>query len=314
MGLSIPACLASLAALALAEGSGVPYQPMTPPAAKMSGSAKPAEPAKTAPPSFPTMTAPRPYEPLPRPRGKASAPVKPAAPAKAAEPTKTAQPPAASAATAHQPSQTLPNPAAKAPPPLKAATPAKPAAPAKTGAGKGAAGKAVAPGPTPSPSTMVYVIRRTEDAWTVMDPTAIEQVPGGPIRRAYSVTVRRNLLNGGPPQPGYVRTLNEFDCDAMKFRWRTFTIYNRFGSVVVKQDNTDPAFLALGRGGEEEDIFRTVCDGGGGGSVVAAPSLGLLVIGLMQGWDEAAMASAMAELPPAPQPKPAAKPASKPRR
>jgi hypothetical protein len=143
-----------------------------------------------------------------------------------------------------------------------------------------------------------------------MDPAAIEKVADGAIRRAYSVTVRLNLLNGGPPQPGYVRTLNEFDCDAMKFRWRTFTIYNRFGAVVVKQDNADPAFAALGRGSEEEDIFRTVCDGGGGGSVVAAPSLGLLVIGLMQDWDEAARASSIAELPP-PEPKPAAKPASK---
>jgi hypothetical protein len=189
--------------------------------------------------------------------------------------------------------------APKADPPAKVAT-AKPSTPKNTPA------KAVAPA-APSASTIVYVIRRTEDAWTVMDPAAIEKVPGGPLRRAYSITVRRNLLNGGPAQPGYVRTLNEFDCDAMQFRWRTFTIYNRFGAVVVKQDNADPAFAALGRGSEEEDIFRTVCDGGGGGSVVAAPSLGLLVIGLMQGWDEAAMASAMSELPPAPEPKPTIK-------
>ncbi len=197
---------------------------------------------------------------------------------------------------------------AKADPPAKLAT-------AKALPAKAAPAKAVAPvvtPPAPAASTIVYVIRRTEDAWTVMDPAAIEKLPGGPIRRAYSITVRRNLLNGGPPQPGYVRTLNEFDCDAMKFRWRTFTIYNRFGAVVVKQDNADPAFAALGRGSEEEDLFRTVCDGGGGGSVVAAPSLGLLVIGLMQGWDEAAMASAMSELPPAPEPKPVEKPSSKP--
>lgn len=287
MGFSLSASAFSAAALlALGEGAVVPYQPLTPPHAKMSGSAKPAEPPKTAPPSAPSMTAPRPYEPLPPPPGKASPSAKPATAAEAASP--------------------LP---AKASPPGKAATPAKPAAPSKT-----AAGKTATPAPSPSASTIVYVIRRTEDAWTVMDPAAIEKVPGGPIRRTYSVTVRRNLLNGGPPQPGYVRTLNEFDCDAMKFRWRTFTIYNRFGAVVVKQDNPDPAFAALGRGSEEEDIFRTVCDGAGGGSVVAAPSLGLLVIGLMQGWDEAAMTSAMSELPLASDPKPAAKPGSKPRR
>jgi hypothetical protein len=146
----------------------------------------------------------------------------------------------------------------------------------------------------------------------VMDPAAVEKVPGGPIRRAFSVTVRRNLLNGGPPQPGYVRTLNEFDCEAYKVRWRTFTIYNRFGAVVMKQDNADPAFKALERGSDEEGIFRTVCDGSGGGSVVAAPTLGQLVIGLMQGWDEAAMSSAMSQLPPAPLPtKPGRKPPSR---
>jgi hypothetical protein len=236
MGLSIPACLASLVAFAvLAQGgSGTPYQPMTPPAAKMSGHALPERPAKIVAP-------------------------------------------------------------AKAPPP------------AKPSAAKPATSKTAAKVPAPRPSTIVYVIRRTEDAWTVMDPAAIEEVPGGPVRRAYSVTVRRNLLNGGPPQPGYVRTLNEFDCDAMKFRWRTFTIYNRFGAVVVKQDNPETAFAALGRGSEEEDLFRTVCDGGGGGSVVAAPSLGLLVIGLMHEWDEAAMASSLADLAP-PEPKPASKP------
>jgi hypothetical protein len=175
-------------------------------------------------------------------------------------------------------------PVPKAAPPPKAKTP-----PAATPA-------------APKASTIIYVIRRTDDAWTVVDPAAVEKVPGGPIRRAFSVTVRRNLLNGGPPQPGYVRTLSEFDCEAMKFRWRTFTIYNRFGAVVVKQDNAEPAFVSLERGSDEEAIFRTVCDGSGGGSVVAAPSLGLLVIGLMQGWDEAAMTSAISQLPPAPAP------------
>jgi hypothetical protein len=279
MGLSIPACLASLVAFAaLAEGAVVPYQPMTPPHAKMSGSAKPDKPAPgERPAAVPAMTTPRPYEPLPPRLGSRPAP-------------------ATAAAAAHQPSQ--------AAAPAKASAPSKPAKAA-------ALAKTAAPG---AASTMIYVIRRTEDAWTVMDPAAVEQVPGGAIRRSYSVTVRRNLLNGGPPQPGYVRTLNEFDCDAMKFRWRTFTIYNRFGSVVVKQDNADPAFAALGRGSEEEAIFRTVCDGGGGGSVVAAPSLGQLVIGLMQDWDEAAMAGAMSELPPAAEPESTAKAASKPRR
>ena len=125
----------------------------------------------------------------------------------------------------------------------------------------------------------------------MMDPNAIERADAGSVRRTYSVTVRRNLLNGGPPQPGYVRTLNEYDCDTRRYRWRTFTIYNRFGAVVVKQDNTDPTFGPPDPGSEEDTSYRVVCEGAGGGSVVTAPSLGKLVIGLMQAWDDAAMAA-----------------------
>jgi hypothetical protein len=142
--------------------------------------------------------------------------------------------------------------------------------------------------PAPEPAAQIatfYVIRRTPDAWTVMDPAAIEKVPGGSIRRTYSVTIRRNLLDGGPPQPGYVRTLNEYDCTARRLRWRSFTIYNRFGAMVVKQDNPDPAFVLPASATEEKTSLRAVCDGAGGDSVVAASSLGQLVIGLMQAWD-----------------------------
>jgi hypothetical protein len=227
----------------------------------------------------------QPYQPLPPPLSKASSAAKPAS-----LPAKPATPPAPRANYEPQP------PPPKTSPAAKPVAPAKPVASAKT-----AAGKTATPPAAPA-ATIVYVIRRTEDSWTVMDPAAVEKVAGGPIRRTYSVVVRRNLLNGGPPQPGYVRTLNEFDCEAYKVHWRTFTIYNRFGAVVVKQDNADPAFKPLERGSDEEAIFKTVCDGAGGGSVVSAPSLGLLVIGLMQGWDEAAMTSAITQLPPTPAP------------
>jgi len=175
-----------------------------------------------------------------------------------------------------------------------AKAPAKPVA-AKPAA-KPAAG-AASTGPV-TPPAIYYVVRRTEEAWTVMDPAAVEAVPGGSVKRSYSVTVRRNLLNGGPPQPGYVRTLNEYDCQTHKFRWRTFTIYNRFGAVVVKQDNAQTDFLALDRGSEEETTFRVICEGGGGGSVVAAPSLAQLVIGLMQAWDDAAMTTSLQAIAP----------------
>jgi len=291
MGLSVPTSLASIAAtLALGGGAAAPYEPLPPPLSKSSPAEKPAPPAK--PPEFPApkpdASGYQPYQPLPPPLPKASPRAKPAAP-----PAKPATPPAPSAGA--KPYQPLPSVQA----PAKGAAAAKPIARAKAGtATKTAAGRNAAP-PAPPAAVTVYVIRRTEDSWTVMDPAAVEKVAGGPIRRTYSVVVRRNLLNGGPPQPGYVRTLNEFDCEAYKVHWRTFTIYNRFGAVVVKQDNADPAFKPLERGSDEEAIFKTVCDGAGGGSVVSAPSLGLLVIGLMQGWDEAAMTNALTQLPPA---------------
>ncbi len=179
------------------------------------------------------------------------------------------------------------------------------AAPTARPASKQAAAAPVAPPVTASNG--YFVIRRTDEAWTVMDPNAIERVDGGPLRRAYSVTVRRNLLNGGPPQPGYVRTLNEYDCEARRFRWRTFTIYNRFGAVVVKQDNADVTFGPPDLRGEDDISLRVVCDGAGGGSVVAAPSLGKLVIGLMQAWDDAAMAAPLQTIGPGLGPKPVEK-------
>jgi hypothetical protein len=156
------------------------------------------------------------------------------------------------------------------------------AEPAATLAGAPAAALAA-----PVKTTLVYVIRRTPDAWTVMDPAAIERVPGGVVRRAWSVTVRRNLLDAGEPHPGYVRTFNEYDCGGARVRWRTFTIYNRFGAVVLTQDNPTPIFGPATPGSEQAASLQVVCEGGGGGSAVAAPSLGQLVIGLMQAWDEA---------------------------
>jgi hypothetical protein len=188
------------------------------------------------------------------------------------------------------------------------------------GAGAQVAAEPAATLAAPARTVLVYVIRRTPDAWTVMDPAAIERVPGGVVRRAWSVTVRRNLLDAGEPHPGYVRTFNEYDCGGSRVRWRTFTIYNRFGAVVLTQDNPTPIFGPANPGSEQAASLQVVCQGGGGGSAVAAPSLGQLVIGLMQAWDDAALATAA---PPKldvkkpeikkPSPKkPAAKPAKKP--
>ena len=190
------------------------------------------------------------------------------------------------------------------------------------GAGAPAPGTPATTLAAPVKTTLVYVIRRTPDAWTVMDPAMIERVPGGVVRRAWSVTVRRNLLDAGEPHPGYVRTFNEYDCGGARVRWRTFTIYNRFGAVVLTQDNPTPTFASANPGSEQAASLQVVCEGGGGGSAVAAPSLGQLVIGLMQAWDEAAPAITPpgpakpdAKKPDAKKPaakKPPAKPAKKP--
>ena len=58
----------------------------------------------------------------------------------------------------------------------------------------------------PAAEAAVYAVARYEmDVVTVMDPAAIEPVVGSAnLRRAWSVSIQRNLVSGGPQQPGYV--------------------------------------------------------------------------------------------------------------
>lgn len=139
----------------------------------------------------------------------------------------------------------------------------------------------------PASARTFFVVRSGPDAWTVMDAEGIEQVPETTIRKAWSVTVQRNILSAGlPPQPGYVRTLNEYDCEAGRVRWMTFSAYSRGGGLLVTRENPAPEW---GPADEAEDIlagFRVVCRGAGGGTVVAADSLAKVVIGLMSAWDQ----------------------------
>jgi hypothetical protein len=131
------------------------------------------------------------------------------------------------------------------------------------------------------------VIRSSDNEVVVMDPSAVETVDGG-FRRAWNVSVQKSLGSGGPQQPGYVRTLNEYDCAERRMRWRSLAIYSRFGAQVIKKDNPDLSWNPASGNGEAEAGLRVVCDGAGGGAVVSAPSISKLVIGLMQVWDEAA--------------------------
>ena len=120
------------------------------------------------------------------------------------------------------------------------------------------AGLATAPA---SQAAVFAMVRAEPDTITVMDPAAVEAVPGaGNLRRAYSVTVQKTLVSDGPQQPGYVRTLNEYDCAARMIRWKSFSVYSRFGDLVIHKDNADQTWSPTPPGSEAEASTRLVCD------------------------------------------------------
>ena len=80
-----------------------------------------------------------------------------------------------------------------------------------------------------------FNILRAAGSWIVIDRSAIEQT--GDLRRGAVVTVQGNILDGSPPQPGYVRTISEYDCSKRDVRWKTFSAFSRTGILLVKQDN-----------------------------------------------------------------------------
>jgi hypothetical protein len=143
------------------------------------------------------------------------------------------------------------------------------------------------------------VIRSGTDAWTVIDPGAVVRDPNSQRLSAWSVTVQRNLTNSVPPQPGYIRSLNEYDCAERRIRWRSFAAYSRFGSMVMKSDNAAVDWAPAPGGSEGDAGLRVLCDGVGGGAVVSAPSMTKLVLNLMQAWD-APVEQAVAPPRPAP--------------
>jgi len=143
------------------------------------------------------------------------------------------------------------------------------------------------------------------DTVTVIDPSTVERVEGQPlVRRAWNVNVKRSLVADGPPQPGYVRMQSDYDCAQQRVRWRTFSVYSRFGALVMQKDNDDEAWTPALEGSEGAASLRVVCHDDPGRSAIAAKSIGQVVIGLMQAWD------AEAPLPPlqTAEPRPKAKP------
>jgi hypothetical protein len=100
------------------------------------------------------------------------------------------------------------------------------------------------------------------------------------------------LVSGGAPQPGYVRTLSEYDCVHSKVRWRTFSAYSRFGALVMSKGNDKAAWNPVAHGDDNEGALRAVCGASDVGAVISAKSLGQLVISLMQVWDPEPLAQA----------------------
>ena len=161
----------------------------------------------------------------------------------------------------------------------------------------------------PAQARTFYIVQSGPQSWTVMDAGGVETIAGTTFRRAWAVRVQRNILSGDPPQPGYVRTLTEFDCDLSRTRWREFTVFSRAGATLVSKVNPNPEWAPAEEASDTYAAHRVVCEGVGGGSVVSADSVAKVVISLMAAWD----APPAAALPPiiATPPKPAAAPAPK---
>ena len=139
---------------------------------------------------------------------------------------------------------------------------------------------------TPSAAAQgFYLTRSTPESWTIMEPAAIPPAAGMAVRSSWTVTVKKNLLDTGPPQPGYVRTLKDYDCERRRVLWRSISAYSRVGALVIKRENEQTSWDLPPANAEDEGELRLICDGAGGKSVVTASSLTQLVITLMSSWD-----------------------------
>jgi hypothetical protein len=171
-----------------------------------------------------------------------------------------------------------------------------------------------------------YLAPAGKDSWLVIDPLTAESQPGGVVRRMWTVTVQRSIVDGDPPQPGYVRTQTDYDCVHRQVRWRTFSAYSRSGTLLVTRENPNPGWTDANSAADLFSALRVACEGVASSSV-AAESIGRLVITLMAAWDPPeAPADGPKPLLPAPGAKgakpgakaavpakpPAAKPAAKP--
>jgi len=146
-------------------------------------------------------------------------------------------------------------------------------------------------------------------AWTVIDPEGIETMGGGVVRRAWSVQVLRNILSQPPEQPGYVRTLTDYDCERREFRWREFSAFTRSGETLVTKQNPAYGWESVTKGPDTLGAYQVVCGQSLGRGIISAESVAKLVITIMASWDPPAAKSPPKGAPAArtPPTKPAAK-------
>ena len=137
-----------------------------------------------------------------------------------------------------------------------------------------------------------YLMRGLGGARIIIDPAVIEPVLDTPVRRMWTVTVQANIMNETPPQPGYVRALNEYDCAAQKSRWRSFTVFSRSGAILISRENSAGDWVdatpASGANGE----WRVACGYSTGDSALEADGIAKVVIALMRGFDPPSAAAA----------------------
>ena len=145
---------------------------------------------------------------------------------------------------------------------------------------------------SPVQARTFHVLPTAEDGWTIIDPSGIEQLPGGVVKRTWTVGVQRSIVAGEPAQPGYVRTLTEYDCANRETRWRSFSAFSRNGTLVLSRDNTSPTWTRGDASAAVAAELRVVCDGRAVGSAISADSVAKVVIALMGYWDPTTPAAA----------------------
>ena len=140
--------------------------------------------------------------------------------------------------------------------------------------------------------------------WLIIDPATVESVPGGLVRRTWTVGVQRNIVGGDLAQPGYVRTLTDFDCVTRQTRWRQFSAFTRSGELLLTRDNPSSNWILASSTPETQEAIGVVCGAAASRSAISADSVARVVIALMAAWDPPGGAKPATQ-PPAKTPAPA---------